>query len=225
MAQTASSLDASAEALAAQGEDQALLARALAGDLQAFDLLALKYRPRLKQLVLRTVRSEDDADDVVQDALLRAYRALASFRGDAQFYTWLCRIAINVAKTHVTHPSRRVMSDEPVDEASPQLTQLGPEHDLASEQLQRVISHALEALPEPLRTALTLREFEGHSYEEISHLMGTPVAPCGPGFFAPGKRSMRPSRRCWRKAGYERRSETRGSAASGAVGARGWGSA
>ena len=175
MAQTASSLDASAEALAAQGEDQGLLARALAGDLQAFDLLALKYRPRLKQLVLRTVRSEDDADDVVQDALLRAYRALASFRGDAQFYTWLCRIAINVAKTHVTHPSRRVMSDEPVDEASPQLTQLGPEHDLASEQLQRVIFHALEALPEPLRTALTLREFEGHSYEEISHLMGTPV--------------------------------------------------
>lgn len=175
MAHAAAPLYPAAEAPVGQGEDQALLARALAGDLQAFDLLALKYRPRLKQLVLRTVRSEDDADDVVQDALLRAYRALGSFRGDAQFYTWLCRIAINVAKTHVTHPSRRMMSHEPVEEASPQLTQLSPEHDLASEQLQRVIFQALEALPEALRTALTLREFEGHSYEEISQLMDTPV--------------------------------------------------
>ncbi|MBL6714852.1 MAG: sigma-70 family RNA polymerase sigma factor [Pseudomonadales bacterium] len=157
------------------GADQALLKRALAGDHHAFDLLALRYRPRLKHLVMRTVKSVDDADDVVQDALLRAFRALPSFRGDAQFYTWLCRIAINVAKSHVTHPSRRLMRDAEPETEVPELTQFGPEHDLASEQLQAVIFSALQALPEALRTALTLREFEGLSYEEIGHLMQTPV--------------------------------------------------
>jgi RNA polymerase sigma-70 factor (ECF subfamily) len=147
-----------------------------------FDLLVERYRHRIAALVSRYVRDPDDVQDVVQDAFLKAYRALPRFRGDSQFYTWLYRISINTAKNFLVARSRRPpASDVAADEAEyyaggEALTDLDtPENELAGEQLRAAVFGALEDLPEDLRTAVTLREFDGLTYEEIAEVMDCPV--------------------------------------------------
>mgnify|MGYP001010499166 FL=1 len=162
--------------------DQRLVLRVQHGDKRAFDVLVLKYQQRIASVVSRYLRDQDEVADVTQEAFIKAYRALANFRGDAQFYTWLYRIAINTAKNHLVAKSRRPpntdkdISDGEFSENSVVLeTEDQPETLLAREQLQTVILAAVEDLQEDLRTALMLREFDGLSYEEIAEIMACPV--------------------------------------------------
>ena len=162
--------------------DQRLVLRVQHGDKRAFDVLVLKYQQRIASVVSRYLRDQDEVGDVTQEAFIKAYRALANFRGDAQFYTWLYRIAINTAKNHLVAKSRRPpntdkdISDGEFSENSVVLeTEDQPETLLARDQLQTVILAAVEDLQEDLRTALMLREFDGLSYEEIAEIMACPV--------------------------------------------------
>ncbi len=162
--------------------DQRLVLRVQHGDKGAFDVLVLKYQQRIASVVSRYLRDQDEVADVTQEAFIKAYRALANFRGDAQFYTWLYRIAINTAKNHLVAKSRRPpntdkdISDGEFSENSVVLeTEDQPETLLARDQLQMVILAAVEDLQEDLRTALMLREFDGLSYEEIAEIMACPV--------------------------------------------------
>ena len=162
--------------------DQRLVVRAQQGDKRAFDVLVLKYQQRIASVVSRYLRDQDEVADVSQEAFIKAYRALANFRGDAQFYTWLYRIAINTAKNHLVAKSRRPpntdkdINDGEFSENSVVLeTEDQPETLLARDQLQTVILAAVEDLQEDLRTALMLREFDGLSYEEIAEIMACPV--------------------------------------------------
>ena len=162
--------------------DQRLVLRVQHGDKRAFDVLVLKYQQRIASVVSRYLRDQDEVADVTQEAFIKAYRALANFRGDAQFYTWLYRIAINTAKNHLVAKSRRPpntdkdISDGEFSDNSVVLeTEDQPETLLAREQLQTVILAAVEDLQEDLRTALMLREFDGLSYEEIAEIMACPV--------------------------------------------------
>jgi RNA polymerase sigma-70 factor (ECF subfamily) len=162
--------------------DARLVERVQRGDRHAFDLLVEKYQHRIRALVSRYVRDPDDIQDVVQDAFIKAYRAMPRFRGDSQFYTWLYRIAINTAKNFLVARSRRPPASD-VDVADAEyhgggeaLTDIDtPENSLAGEQLRAAVFEALEALPEDLRTAVSLREFDGLSYEEIAQIMDCPV--------------------------------------------------
>ena len=162
--------------------DQRLVLRVQHGDKRAFDVLVLKYQQRIASVVSRYLRDQDEVADVTQEAFIKAYRALANFRGDAQFYTWLYRIAINTAKNHLVAKSRRPpntdkdISDGEFSENSVVLeTEDQPETLLARDQLQTVILAAVEDPQEDLRTALMLREFDGLSYEEIAEIMACPV--------------------------------------------------
>ena len=162
--------------------DQRLVVRSQQGDKRAFDVLVLKYQQRIASVVSRYLRDQDEVADVTQEAFIRAYRALANFRGDAQFYTWLYRIAINTAKNHLVAKSRRPpntdkdINDGEFSENSVVLeTEDQPEALLARDQLQAVILAAVDDLQEDLRTALMLREFDGLSYEEIAEIMACPV--------------------------------------------------
>jgi len=162
--------------------DQRLVLRVQHGDKRAFDVLVLKYQQRIASVVSRYLRDQDEVADVTQEAFIKAYRALANFRGDAQFYTWLYRIAINTAKNHLVAKSRRPpntdkdINDGEFSENSVVLeTEDQPETLLARDQLQTVILAAVEDLQEDLRTALMLREFDGLSYEEIAEIMACPV--------------------------------------------------
>ena len=162
--------------------DQQLVERVFNGDKSAFDLLVLRYQHRILALIGRFIKDPHEVEDVCQEAFVKAYRALPSFRGDSQFYTWLYRIAINTAKNYMVARGRRPPStDVDVDEAEFLETQTvltdieNPEQNLAKEDLKRVIDKAIEDLPEDLRTAFTLREFGGLSYEEITEIMGCPV--------------------------------------------------
>ena len=162
--------------------DQRLVVRAQQGDKRAFDVLVLKYQQRIGSVVARYLRDRDEVADVTQEAFIKAYRALANFRGDAQFYTWLYRIAINTAKNHLVAKSRRPpdtdkdINDGEFSENSVVLESGDqPESLLARDQLQSVILTAVEELQEDLRTALMLREFDGLSYEEIAEIMACPV--------------------------------------------------
>ncbi len=162
--------------------DQQLVKRVQAGDKRAFDLLVLKYQHKIISLVGRYVKDHHEAMDVSQEAFIKAYRALANFRGDSQFYTWLYRIAINTAKNHLVSRSRRppdvdVEANEYGDYGSADVMADvdTPENLMARDQLQDKVFATLEKLPEDLKTALTLREFEGMSYEEISQVMDCPV--------------------------------------------------
>ena len=175
-------VDAGPVTTAPKQTDARLVERVQRGDKRAFDLLVLRYQHRIQALVARYVRDQDEIQDVVQDAFLKAYRALPRFRGDSQFYTWLYRIAINTAKNHLVARSRRPpAADVDAEEAEhygggEALTDVAsPERELAGEELRQAIFGALEALPEDLRTAVTLREFDGLSYEEISEVMECPV--------------------------------------------------
>ena len=166
----------------AEPTDHQLVARVQKGDKRAFDLLVLKYQFRLQAIVSRFIRDTDEVADVTQEAFIKAYRALPKFRGDSQFYTWLYRIAINTAKNYLVSKNRRPANtdidigdaeqfadnDKLVDETS-------PENSMMTEELAQVIRDSLNQLTEDLRTALTLREFEGMSYEEIAAIMDCPV--------------------------------------------------
>ncbi len=162
--------------------DQQLVQRVQKGDRSAFDLLVLKYQHRVLKLVGRFVSNPAEAEDVSQDAFLKAYRALPSFRGESAFYTWLYRIAINTAKNSLVANRRRPV-DFDLDLQDPdqfdrhaKLKEVDtPERVLLTEEIRQVVEGAMEQLPEDLRTAIVLRELEGLSYEEIAEAMDCPV--------------------------------------------------
>jgi RNA polymerase sigma-70 factor (ECF subfamily) len=162
--------------------DRQLVARVQKGDKRAFDLLVLKYQHRILSLISRYVRDVDEVQDVAQEAFVKAYRALPNFRGDSQFYTWMYRIAINTAKNHLVALQRRppgvdidIEDAEHFDGDSPLKDIENPENRLFGDELNRVVQEAIGALPPDLRTAVTLREFEGLSYEDIASVMDCPV--------------------------------------------------
>jgi len=162
--------------------DQQLVQRVQAGDQSAFNLLVLKYQHRVLKLVGRFVSDQTEAQDVAQEAFLKAYRALGSFRGESAFYTWLYRIAINTAKNALVAQKRRPvdfdldMQDPEQFERQAKLKEADtPEGVLLTEEIRQVVERAMEQLPEDLRTAIVLRELEGLSYEEIAEAMDCPV--------------------------------------------------
>jgi len=162
--------------------DQQLVERVQAGDKTAFDLLVRKYQHRVLKLVSRFVSDAAEAEDVAQEAFLKAYRALASFRGDSAFYTWLYRIAINTAKNALVSNRRRpvdfdldLQDPEQYDRHARLKEGDTPEGVLLTEEIRSVVEKAMEQLPEDLRTAIVLRELEGLSYEEIAEAMDCPV--------------------------------------------------
>jgi len=165
----------------ARETDQELVVRAQRGDSRAFDLLVLKYQGRVASLVGRFVSDVGEVEDVTQEAFIKAYRALPNFRGDSAFYTWLYRIASNTAKNHLVSRGRRPSSDADVtdaeyfDEGEALRETETPENHYLGQELAKVVAGALDELPEELRLALTLREFDGMSYEEISEVMDCPV--------------------------------------------------
>ena len=165
--------------------DLLLVERTLAGDQRAYGLLVLKYQRRIQRLVGRMVRDVDLVEDIAQETFIRAYRALHQFRGDAQFYTWLYRIAVNTAKKFLLELKRNptmsesFLSSADEDEtSSPKYeptTEETPESELAAKEIAGVVNAAMDALPEELRQAVTLREIEGLSYEEIALAMDCPI--------------------------------------------------
>src|SRR5690606_24070217 len=162
--------------------DLALVKRVQAGDNAAFDLLVRKYQHRIGAVVARFVPEHAECQDVVQDTFIRAYRAMANFRGDSQFYTWLHRIAVNTAKNHlVAHNRRPPVGDIDIEDAEhfDSGTRLRdsdtPERELMRQQLEQTVMRAVEALPEELRIAISLREVDGLSYDEIAERMGCPI--------------------------------------------------
>ena len=165
--------------------DQTLVTRAQRGDKHAFDLLVSKYQRRLGRLLMRWVRDPSEVQDVVQETFIKAYRALPTFRGESAFYTWLYRIGVNAAKNYLAARGRRVQivagtggGDEEMEslEDSDQVQDVNtPESVLLSREIGAAVSDAMDALPEELRTAITLREIEGLSYEEIAAIMNCPI--------------------------------------------------
>ncbi|WP_019529949.1 RNA polymerase sigma factor RpoE [Dasania marina] len=162
--------------------DQQLVKRVQQGDKRAYDLLVLKYQHKIFGLISRYIRDHSEIQDVAQEAFIKAYRALPNFRGDSAFYTWLYRIAINTAKNHLVSRGRRPPSaDIDVEDAehfegdSPLKDIENPENALFGEELKAVLDNAIADLPSDLRTALTLRELEDFSYEDIADVMGCPV--------------------------------------------------
>ncbi|MDQ6576553.1 RNA polymerase sigma factor RpoE [Haemophilus parahaemolyticus] len=161
--------------------DQELVEKAQQGDKKAFNLLVVRYQNRVAGLLTRYV-SRDDIPDIVQESFIKAYRSLASFRGESAFYTWLYRIAVNTAKNHLTALGRRPPKEDILAEdaesydAGTQLREADtPEHLVLSNELKRVVFETIENLPEELKMAITLREIEGLSYEEIAEVMSCPV--------------------------------------------------
>ena len=167
--------------LTASDTDQQLVQRSQRGDLRAFDLLVLKYQGRIAALVGRYVSDAGEVEDVTQEAFIKAYRALGKFRGDSAFYTWLYRIAANAAKNHLVAKGRRPGADATIEDAegfdeggllsesaSPEALAMGGE-------LAEVVESALNALPNELKAALMLREFDGLSYDDIADVLGCPV--------------------------------------------------
>ncbi len=162
--------------------DEELIARVQRGDKSAFDLLVLRYQHRIVKLVSRYVRNSADASDVAQEAFIKAYRALGNFRGESAFYTWLYRIAINTAKNHLAALGRRPREVNLVDSDGEaiaiedlQADYATPEKILLVEEIKSTILRTMAALPEDLRTAISLREIDGLSYEEIAQAMDCPI--------------------------------------------------
>jgi RNA polymerase sigma-70 factor, ECF subfamily len=163
--------------------DQTLVERAQRGDKSAFDLLVSKYQRKLQRLLSRLVRDPGDVEDVTQEAFIKAYRALPTFRGDSAFYTWLYRIGINTAKNYLVAAGRRAptVTEMDADEAeghedAEQLRDINtPESVLMSRQIADTVNEAMAGLPEELRSAIALREIEGLSYEEIAAVMNCPI--------------------------------------------------
>lgn len=167
------------------GENQTdleLVRRVQAGDKSAFDVLVLKYQQKVINLVMRYVHDQHTAMDISQESFIKAYRGLKNFRGDSAFYTWLYRISINTAKNHLVSRSRR-MPDDDIDaqeaeqyEGGGKLREMStPENEMMTSEIHSTITNAINALPDDLRIAITLRELEGLSYEEISEAMECPI--------------------------------------------------
>ena len=168
--------------MSASATDKQLVQRVQKGDRRAFDLLVLKYQQKIMSLISRYVHDGDEVQDVAQEAFVKAYRALPNFRGDSAFYTWLYRIAINTAKNYLVSRSRRPpgrdvdLEDAQFMESADQLRDAeSPENSLFGEELRAVVNETLAELPDDLRAAVTLREFDGLSYEEIAEVMECPV--------------------------------------------------
>lgn len=170
----------------AADSDAQLVARTLAGDDRAFELLVLKYQRRIQRLIARMVRDVDLVEDIAQESFIRAYRALHQFRGDAQFYTWLYRIAVNTAKKTLldlkhdpllTEAALRPAGDddETFQPGNEPIAEETPESLLAAREIATAVQAALDALPEDLRQAVILREIEGLSYEDIAAVMACPI--------------------------------------------------
>ena len=163
--------------------DQQLVERAQRGDKQAFELLVSKYQRKLARLLSRFIRDSTEVEDVTQEAFIKAYRALPTFRGDSAFYTWLYRIGINTAKNYLVAMGRRAPTTTDIDseeaegfENGDQLRDLNtPENEMMSRQVAETVNQTLGELPEELRTAITLREIEGLSYEDIANIMNCPI--------------------------------------------------
>ncbi len=168
--------------MSSQSSDKKLVKRVQKGDKGAFDLLVLKYQHKIVNLVMRYVRDPELAQDITQEAFIKAYRALPRFRGDSAFYTWMYRIAVNTAKNHLAAQRRRPMDIE-LDLQHPDQYDLHarlretdtPEGVTLSDELKESVEAAIAALPDDLRTAIILRELEGMSYEEIAQTMECPV--------------------------------------------------
>ncbi len=172
----------SAHRVGPNGVDRLLVERAQRGEKAAFDLLVLKYQHRLIHFVSRYVRDPQDAPDIAQDVFLRAYRSLPDFRGDSAFYTWLYRIAVNVAKNHFDARRRRlphagsVRSDAANAQVEPEAGHdESPERILLAEEIATTVTAAWETLPERLKTALSLREVSRLSYEDIAQATDSPI--------------------------------------------------
>ena len=169
--------------MSADVSDLSLVRRVQRGDKGAFDALVLKYQHKVVKLVMRYVRNPAEAEDIAQEAFIKAYRALPQFRGDSAFYTWLYRIAINTAKNAVVSRDRSPVeydldaqsADESYDMQSRLKDSETPEGLVLTDEIRGTVNQAIEALPEDLRTAIVLRELEGLSYEEIAAAMGCPV--------------------------------------------------
>ncbi len=161
--------------------DDKLVKRAKKGDSRAFDLLVLKYQGRVAQLVSRYVSNAAEVEDVTQEAFIKAYRALPKFRGDSAFYSWLYRIAANAAKNHLVALSRRPTTDLALDDSESYevpgrlKNNESPDEVIMGQQLEAVISQAIDVLPLELKAALTLREFDGLSYDEIAEVLECPI--------------------------------------------------
>ena len=163
--------------------DRQLVERAQRGDKHAFELLVSKYQRKLVRLLSRFIRDPAEVEDVAQEAFVKAYRALPSFRGDSAFYTWLYRIGINTAKNYLVALGRRAPTSTGYEaedaegfDDSDQLRDINtPESMLMSKQIAQTLNRAMEELPEDLRTAITLREIEGMSYEDIAGIMNCPI--------------------------------------------------
>ncbi|MBX9812428.1 MAG: RNA polymerase sigma factor RpoE [Burkholderiales bacterium] len=163
--------------------DQQLVERAQRGDKHAFELLVSKYQRKLGRLLSRFIRDTTEVEDVTQEAFIKAYRGLPTFRGDSAFYTWLYRIGINTAKNYLVAIGRRAPTTTDFDsedaesfEDGDQLRDLNtPENQMMSRQVAETVNQTLEQLPEELRTAITLREIEGLSYEDIANIMNCPI--------------------------------------------------
>jgi RNA polymerase sigma-70 factor, ECF subfamily len=174
-------------AMNGQDADAPLVERVKAGDVKAFEMLVVKYRRRIERLIGRMVRDVDLVPDIAQETFIRAYRAIPQFRGDSAFYTWLYRIAVNTAKKQLMELKRdplvtesaRASRDEDDDGSSRVENELSdgetPEAVLASKQIAAAVNFAIEALSDDLRQAITLREIEGLSYEEIAEMMNCPI--------------------------------------------------
>ena len=159
--------------------DQLLVDRARLGDRHAFDLLVLKYQSRLLAVSTRLVPNQSDALDVLQDTFVKAFRSLHTFRGESAFYTWLYRIAVNTAKNHLASKSKEPKGISVDDDGAADLSLLhdlsAPDEEAGAEELQGAILHAIEQLPQDLKHALTLRELEGMSYDDIALAMSCPI--------------------------------------------------
>lgn len=163
--------------------DQELVLRAQNGDQRAFELLVVKYERRIARLLSRMIRDQSEIEDVSQEAFIKAYRALPTFRGESAFYTWLYRIAINTAKNHLSTLGRRpVLATEYEDEDGDSVDAASlvpdfhtPETELSNKQIVSTVNEAVNALPEELREAITLREMDGMSYDEIAVAMDCPI--------------------------------------------------
>ena len=165
-----------------QDLDQALVERVQKGDSRAFDLLVRKYQHKIIAVISRYISDWSECQDVAQEAFIRAYRAMANFRGDSQFYTWMYKIAINTAKNYLVSQGRRPPTDDiAIDDAvlldggTRLKDRATPERELLRQEIEQTVFDTVESLPEDLKVAITLREVDGLSYEEIAQTMNCPI--------------------------------------------------
>jgi RNA polymerase sigma-70 factor (ECF subfamily) len=181
-AHVASGAEGSAARMGDVETDRALVERVRKGDNKAFDLLVRKYQHKIIGLVSRYVRDWSECEDVAQEAFIRAYRAIGAFRGDSAFYTWMYKIAVNTAKNHLVAQGRRPPAEDIDADTAVQFDagarlrdEATPEHELARHEIEQTVFATVEKLPEELRDAITLREVDGLSYEEIAERMDCPI--------------------------------------------------